>query len=518
MPVRARARTHAHVRIERDGRPSVNGPNVTTAAVPRRVPSRVMDTTTPHGTLPPPQPDPGTTEPSGLDPSLTRRGFLRGAALAGTGLVAATVAACAPAAAPVWEYATAKPLPSAAPGSAAPSPVPSAAPSATPAMSMAPASPTPAPSQPPADIPAGWSEHDVNARNVIRRYVGNLAPALKDIFDPVDPKIFENLVDILGVADGYPELSMAPAFAQVRQVYIDDILSPLVPKTVNGVKAFDLTVDEFEQKIDEKMAPVAAVGYNKAWPGPTIRVTEGETLRVNFTNNLKETTGVHFHGVDFENFFMDGVPFVTQKPITPGETFPYQFTASPAGSMMYHSHHNASDQVGRGLLAAFIIDPKDDPDPKKAYEKRYGIGYDREYTWISNDTLGGFTINGHGFPAVVPVLAAVGEKVLVRFMNEGIMMHPWHLHGNTMRVVARDGRPLGSASFDCDTLGVNPGERWDVVITAKVPGIWAFHCHILPHVEGLDGMFGMVSTLMTLPTAKDVDAVIQAVAKQYTPA
>jgi hypothetical protein len=471
-----------------------------------------MDTSTPQST-PPSSPPTETTDPTALDASLTRRGFLRGAAVAGTGIVAATVAACAPAAAPAWTYATSKP-------GTAPSapPVASATPSAMPEMTAAPSA-SPAPSSPVTDIPAGWSEHDVAARDVVRRYVGNLAPALKDIFDPVDPKIFANLADILGAADNYPELSMAPAFAQVRQVYIDDIVAPLKPTTDGDVKVYDLTVDEIEQKVDEKSAPKPAVGYNKAWPGPTIRATEGDKLRVNFKNNLKETTGVHFHGIEFDSFFMDGVPFVTQKPIAPGESFTYEFTAKPAGSMMYHSHHNATDQVGRGLLAAFIIDPKGDPDPKKAYEKKYGVGYDREYTWISNDTGGfGFTINGHGFPAVVPVLAAVGENVLIRFMNEGIMMHPWHSHGYRMRVVARDGAPLGSAAFECDTLGVNPGERWDAVITADRPGIWAFHCHILPHVEGLDGMFGMVSTLIVLPTAKDVDAVVQAVATQYTPA
>jgi hypothetical protein len=43
---------------------------------------------------------------------------------------------------------------------------------------------------------------------------------------------------------------------------------------------------------------------------------------------------------------------------------------------------------------------------------------------------------------------------------------------------------------------VNPGERWDVVIDCEEPGVWAFHCHILPHVEGADGMFGMVTALI----------------------
>jgi FtsP/CotA-like multicopper oxidase with cupredoxin domain len=194
------------------------------------------------------------------------------------------------------------------------------------------------------------------------------------------------------------------------------------------------------------------------------------------------------------------VPFVTQKPFAPGESHTYEFTASRPGSLMYHSHHNATDQVGRGLLGAFVVDPTT-PEP---------LTVDRDYVWISNDALGGFTINVHGFPATVPVLVAVGETARVRFMNEGSMMHPWHLHGYRMRITARDGYPLGSAAFDCDTLGVNPGERYDALITADRPGVWAFHCHILPHVEGTSGMFGMVNTLIVVPTKADVDTIVRA--------
>ena len=172
-----------------------------------------MEPPTPQGTIPPSSPDPETTEPAGLDASLTRRGFLRGAALAGTGLVAATVAACAPAAAPVWEYATSKPQP--APTTPPATPVPSE----TPGMTMAP-TPTAAPSGPAVEIPAGWSEHDVNARNVVRRYVGNLAPALKDIYGE---EVFAQLADILGAADNYPELSQPPAWAQVPQLVVQDM-------------------------------------------------------------------------------------------------------------------------------------------------------------------------------------------------------------------------------------------------------------------------------------------------------
>ena len=200
-------------------------------------------------------------------------------------------------------------------------------------------------------------------------------------------------------------------------------------------------VDEIEQQIDELQPPVAGLGYNDQWPGPTIRVTQGDKVRVVFTNNLKETTGVHFHGVEFDDFFMDGVPFVTQKPIVPGETYTYEFTAVNAGSLMYHSHHNATDQVGRGLLGAFIVDPKADPVEVRPrvhldLERRARRLHDQR-PWL---------------PGRRAVLAAVGETVRVRFMNEGIMMHPWHLHGMPMQVVARDGWPLGSAAFTCDTL------------------------------------------------------------------
>ena len=433
------------------------------------------------------------------DPSLTRRRFLRGAALAGGGLLAAGVAACAPAVgAPGWTFGPG--VPSAAPsaaGSPAASAGASAAPSANASMSMAPsAAPSAAASAATGTIPPGWTEHDVAARDVVRRYLGDLVPALKGIYGEA---AYLKIVDILGPEVDYPALHQKPAFVQVPQLYLNDALKPLTPTLDGDVKVFKLTIDELQQQIDELLPPVAGLGYNAQWPGPTIRVNQGDKVRAEFTNNLTETTGVHFHGVEFDNFFMDGVPFVTQKPIVPGETFAYEFTAVNAGSLMYHSHHNATDQVGRGLLGAFLVDPK--PDPVK---------YDREYVWISNDSLGGFTINGHGFPAVVPVLAAVGETVRVRFMNEGIMMHPWHLHGMPMHVIERDGWPLGSAAFDCDTLGVNPGERYDVLIKARTPGVWAFHCHILPHAEGPNGMYGMVSTLIVVPKASDVDAIVGA--------
>jgi FtsP/CotA-like multicopper oxidase with cupredoxin domain len=80
-------------------------------------------------------------------------------------------------------------------------------------------------------------------------------------------------------------------------------------------------------------------------------------------------------------------------------------------------------------------------------------------------------------------------------MNEGLQIHPMHLHGIPQLVVAKDGFYLPDPHFE-DTVMVAPGERVDVLIDATELGIWAFHCHILTHAEGDDGMFGMVTALI----------------------
>jgi hemerythrin-like domain-containing protein len=79
-------------------------------------------------------------------------------------------------------------------------------------------------------------------------------------------------------------------------------------------------------------------------------------------------------------------------------------------------------------------------------------------------------------------------------MNEGLQIHPMHLHGLVQRVIAKDGYRLPEP-YDVDTLMVAPGERYDVLVKADAPGVWAFHCHILNHVEGPEGMFGMVTAV-----------------------
>jgi FtsP/CotA-like multicopper oxidase with cupredoxin domain len=262
---------------------------------------------------------------------------------------------------------------------------------------------------------------------------------------------------------------------------------PLEFELDGDVKVFKLTCQAVEWEFRPGES-VEAWTYNGVVPGPEIRVTEGDQVRFEVSNELQESTSIHWHGLIVPNN-MDGVPFITQPPIKPGETFVYEFQIREgnSGSHMYHSHHNSAEQVTKGLLGAFIVEPKD-PSTQPAF--------DREYTLVLNDgPIGAFTINGKSFPATQPLMAKQGERVLVRYMNEGLMIHPMHLHGMPMTVIAQDGYPLPQP-YLCDTLNIAPGQRFDAIVEATELGVWAFHCHILSHAETRHGMFGMVTALI----------------------
>jgi len=261
---------------------------------------------------------------------------------------------------------------------------------------------------------------------------------------------------------------------------------PLAPRIDKGVKVFELTAE----KIQWETAPgqkVEAWAYNGQVPGPQIRVREGDRVRFILHNKLEQSTAVHFHGLELPND-VDGIPFITQPPVKPGQSYTYEFTVPLGnhGSHMYHSHHNAAQQVGLGLLGAFLVEPRNPSKIERA---------DVDYTLILNDGAHGYTCNGKGFPATEPVKVKTGQKLRIRFMNEGMMIHPMHLHGMHMTVIAKDGWAV-PAPWKCDTLNVAPGERYDVIVNCKAPGVWAFHCHILPHAESDHGMFGMVTAVI----------------------
>jgi len=251
-------------------------------------------------------------------------------------------------------------------------------------------------------------------------------------------------------------------------------------------KVFHLTAAPIKWEI-VKGTIATAWAYNGMVPGPLIHVTEGDKVRIILKNNLPEPTTIHWHGIQVPNN-MDGIPDITQKPIQPGESFTYEFVAKPAGTYWYHSHFNPDKQVSVGLSGAFIIDPVGGLTSKPDIDKvlmlnEWRIIDGQTYAAMPATGMDGnfFTINGKSYPDTETINAKVGQKIRLRFIGTGQMIHPMHLHGFPFTIVATDGNdvPL-SAQIQKDTVEVGPGERYDVEFTPDRPGKWMLHCHI-PH-------------------------------------
>ena len=271
----------------------------------------------------------------------------------------------------------------------------------------------------------------------------------------------------------------------------------MAPTVLNdGTKSYDLTAKIGKWEVEPGKI-VDAWTYNGVVPGPTIHVNNGDKVRLVVHNELPMGTDVHVHGVDLPNS-MDGVAPITQPLIQPGSTFTYEFTAKGPAVAMYHAHHHAQMQVPNGMFAAFLVGQV--PLPVGRTVSGLTVPADlkvtQEIPMVLNDAgVIGLSLNGKSFPATQPYVVKAGEWFLVHYFNEGMQIHPMHLHQFPQIVVAKDGFQLDHP-YAADTVNVAPGERFTVLVKADKPGTWVWHCHILNHVEKEDGMFGMVTAIV----------------------
>ena len=262
----------------------------------------------------------------------------------------------------------------------------------------------------------------------------------------------------------------------------------LAPRLENGVKVFDLDASVIRWNILPYVR-VTAYAINRQVPGPRLELTEGDHVRINFTNHLPEPATMHWHGLVVPNA-MDGPGNITQVPVPPGGRYVYEYTVVQSGTYFYHSHTRPDRQQTLGLYGALIIHPKNPAaEPKATYD--YVVQLQE---WLQRDGLtypamimeGGlpnfFTINGKAYPATDTLHMRVGETLKLRIIGtNNNFIHPMHMHGGPFTVVARDGVVLAPAArFEADVVNVGPGQRYDVIWPAREPGKWIFHCHI-PH-------------------------------------
>jgi FtsP/CotA-like multicopper oxidase with cupredoxin domain len=258
---------------------------------------------------------------------------------------------------------------------------------------------------------------------------------------------------------------------------------PDLPFTLDGaVKVFHLRAEPVKRKI-VPFKTIDAWGYNGSCPGPTIQVTQGDRVRIHVENALPESTSMHWHGLEVP-IEQDGVPFISQRPIAPGETFTYEFTVHQEGTFFYHAHSAMQEMIG--LIGLFIAHPQNPYSPHADHD--FGIVL-QEWAILPNNSIPNtasmefnwLTFNGLAAPASTPLVVRLGSRVRLRFVNLGMDHHPIHLHGHQFVITGTEGgRAPESTWYPGNTVLVGVAQARVVEFEAKYSGDWMIHCH-LPH-------------------------------------
>jgi FtsP/CotA-like multicopper oxidase with cupredoxin domain len=326
--------------------------------------------------------------------------------------------------------------------------------------------------------------------------------------------------------NGYIRSTSPAGYSMVigRKNPLLELKPEIITEDNKAIKVFELTVEDVKFEIFPGKI-IQGWGFNGLIPGPTMRVKQYDRIRIILKNNTDTAHTMHVHG-QVKPLVMDGVPYLSHKPVEKGEKYTYEFTVRDPGTHWYHCHVDSAHHVDMGMYGAFIVEPA-----KEEFK------YDRDYTMILDEwptahvhihedevpieghkghgimsehpdmspehehpdketakrawypethklyqpVYDGFTINGRAFPYTEPVKVKEGEEVRMRFINAGYKSHFMHTHSHKFIVVARSGSPVDEPQ-KIDTVEIGAGQRVDIILFADNPGIWPFHCHRLDHV------------------------------------
>jgi FtsP/CotA-like multicopper oxidase with cupredoxin domain len=225
------------------------------------------------------------------------------------------------------------------------------------------------------------------------------------------------------------------------------------------------------------------MGYDGLVPGPTLRFTQGQVVRIRFRNELDVPTTVHWHGIRLDNA-MDGVPGLTQHAVQPGGSFDYEFTPPDAGTFWYHAHVDSWNQVAGGLFGALIID---EVTPAFAPENDHllvltdwrvneagvfdAASLGSLLEWGGDGHVGNLlTVNGAVVPEI-PVPSNTAQRLrLVNTSTARILR--LEVTAAKFAIIARDGQTLASPKAITGNILLGPAQRVDVMaeFAPDVPG------------------------------------------------
>jgi FtsP/CotA-like multicopper oxidase with cupredoxin domain len=251
------------------------------------------------------------------------------------------------------------------------------------------------------------------------------------------------------------------------------------------------TVREWELIAQDKEIEVApgvkfaAWTYNGRVPGPTLRATEGDRLRIKFLNGSQHPHTIHFHGIHTAQH--DGIPGIGAGNIEPGEEFVYEFDAEPFGLHHYHCHTiPLAEHIAKGLYGMFIVDPKEgrpEADELVMVMNGFDTNFDR-----SNEV---YAVNSIAFAYMnEPIKVKRGELVRIYLLNilEFDLLNSFHVHANFFQHFPT-GTSLEPVEFT-DTIVQGQGQRSVLELRFPFTGKYMFHAHVSEFAElGWMGFF-----------------------------
>ncbi|KAK3102208.1 hypothetical protein FSP39_009609 [Pinctada imbricata] len=259
-----------------------------------------------------------------------------------------------------------------------------------------------------------------------------------------------------------------------------------------------LTLDGYQSRL--------VISINRQFPGPEIKAYEGQTMKIHVHNAMHtDSTSIHFHGIHQRNSaWADGVAFITQCPILPGQYYTYSFNLSQHGTYLYHSH--IGDQRSMGLYGSFIVYPKvksedipdhtvllqdwnHDDDSETLYQKMLFGTFDlsrnteiKTTKSVDNSNFSRFVfhsglINGKGRyytdsrnnnGAPLTVYNVERNKEYRFRVISAATLYPFRVFvqgHRTLKVIATDGFDV--TPIEVESFVIQPGERFDFILLAN---------------------------------------------------
>ncbi len=213
--------------------------------------------------------------------------------------------------------------------------------------------------------------------------------------------------------------------------------------------------------------------YNGRVPGPTLRCTEGDRLRIRFVNGSAHPHTVHFHGLHPAS--MDGIPGVGAGIIASGDSTVYEFDAEPFGLHLYHCHVSPlAEHIARGMYGAFIVDPKQgrpEADEMVMVQNGWNTTFDGEGNQL-------YAVNAIPFAYMEEPIKVKRDELLRIYLVNALEYDPvnsFHMHANFFDYYPT-GTRLQSSEFT-DTIIQGQGQRGILEMRFPYPGLYMFHAH-----------------------------------------